>query len=54
MQSEIITLAKGRVFSSERPLSEIAYELGFKNQSHFSKFFKQKTGKTPLEYRLGA
>ena len=38
---------------AEQPISitEVCYESGFKNFSHFSKQFKQFTGKTPSEYR---
>jgi AraC-like DNA-binding protein len=32
-------------------VSEIAAQMGFPDQSYFSKFFKRETGKTPLEYR---
>jgi AraC-like DNA-binding protein len=32
-------------------VSEIAVQMGFPDQSYFSKFFKRETGKTPLEYR---
>ncbi|WP_223225344.1 helix-turn-helix domain-containing protein [Sphingobacterium cavernae] len=30
---------------------DIAAELGFKYQQHFTRLFKQKTGVTPNEYR---
>lgn len=36
----------------ERSISEIAYDLGFEHQSHFTKLFKMKTGVSPTEYRL--
>lgn len=35
----------------DKNISEIAYELGFGNPSYFTTFFKQKTGKTPTEWR---
>ena len=31
----------------ERPLSEIAIETGFADQSHFTRVFKRLTGRTP-------
>lgn len=31
----------------ERPLSEIAFETGFADQSHFTRVFKRVTGRTP-------
>jgi AraC-like DNA-binding protein len=33
------------------PLSEVADELGFCDQSHFTRVFKRRTGETPGEYR---
>jgi AraC-like DNA-binding protein len=32
-------------------INEIAYNLGFDYPQYFNKLFKQKTGKTPVEYR---
>jgi AraC-like DNA-binding protein len=31
-------------------ITEIAYEVGFNNPSHFSKCFKKQFGKTPREF----
>ncbi len=39
---------------SERPLSEIAADTGFYDQSHFSNAFKRHTGLTPAEFRSAA
>ena len=41
------------LLETERDLSvlDIAYESGFKHCSHFNRFFLQKVGTTPLEYR---
>jgi len=36
---------------SNKNVSEIAYELEFGEASHFSKFFKKHTGKSPKEYK---
>ncbi|MEL6256705.1 MAG: helix-turn-helix domain-containing protein [Bacteroidota bacterium] len=47
----IIDKAKTRLLSSSNTVSEIAYELGFNYPHYFSRLFKSKTGKTPLEFR---
>jgi AraC family transcriptional regulator len=39
---------------SEPCLAELATELGFADQGHFSRTFKQVTGKTPTAFRNGA
>ena len=49
---ELIDKAKSLLWSTEKSISEIAYELGFEHPSHFTKIFKAKTGKSPREYRL--
>jgi AraC-like DNA-binding protein len=51
IQAKIIDEAKERIFTPDKSISEIAGELGFKYQQHFSRFFKQKVGITPNEYR---
>jgi len=51
IQSKIIDLAKEKIFQLNKPVSEIAYELGFKYPNHFSRFFKQQVGCSPNEYR---
>ena len=43
--------AKSLLWSTEKSISEIAYELGFEHPSHFTKIFKAKAGQTPKEYR---
>jgi AraC-like DNA-binding protein len=34
-------------------ISQIAYQWGFKNSTHFGRLFKQHFGFTPSEYRHG-
>ena len=51
IQSRLIDEAKVKIFEANQSLSEIAYQLGFKYQQHFTRLFKQKTGVTPNEYR---
>ncbi len=51
IQSKIIEVAKTKIFDSEKSISQVAYELGFKYPQHFNRLFKQKVGITPNEYR---
>lgn len=47
----LIERAKNRLLGSEESVSQIAYSLGFKYPTHFSKLFKSKTGLTPGAFR---
>jgi AraC family transcriptional activator of pobA len=51
IQLKLIDVAKEKIFEMDKPVSEIAYELGFKYPQHFTRLFKQKVGVTPNEYR---
>lgn len=42
---------KRQLLQTDRLAKEIAYDLGFVEQSHFSRFFKKETGMAPSEYR---
>ncbi|MBD5358918.1 MAG: AraC family transcriptional regulator [Bacteroides sp.] len=53
IQAKIIELAKERLFSEDKTISEIAYELGFQYPQHFTRLFKSVTGITPNQYRNG-
>lgn len=48
---QLIEKAKTLLWSSDKSISEIAFQLGFEHPSHFTKIFKTKTGKSPTEYR---
>jgi AraC family transcriptional activator of pobA len=48
---KIIEIAKEKIFDSEKSISEIAYELGFKHPQHFTRMFKKQVGMPPNEYR---
>lgn len=37
--------------TTEKTISEIVFESGFENSSHFSRVFKEKFGASPLHYR---
>jgi AraC-like DNA-binding protein len=47
----VIEQAKNILLQSNQSVSEVAYSLGFEYPQYFSRLFKQKTGKTPLEFR---
>lgn len=48
----VVEKAKNLILSTEQPISEIAYDLGFNYPHYFSRIFKAKTGFTPKEYRV--
>jgi AraC family transcriptional regulator, transcriptional activator of pobA len=52
IQEKIIDIAKEKVFDIGKPISEIAYEMGFKYPQHFTRLFKQRVGQAPNDYRL--
>jgi len=51
IQLKMIDVAKEKIFESEKSISEIAYELGFKHPQHFTRMFKKQVGVSPLEFR---
>ena len=51
IHAKLIDTAKEKIFDVTKSVSEVAYELGFKYPQHFTRFFKQRVGKAPLEYR---
>ncbi|WP_244826110.1 helix-turn-helix domain-containing protein [Carboxylicivirga linearis] len=50
IQNKVIEVAKERVFDTNKSISEVAYELGFKYPQNFNRLFKQRVGFTPNEY----
>jgi AraC family transcriptional activator of pobA len=50
-QEKVIEQAKDILSYTELTVSEIAYQLGFEYPRPLNKQFKNKTGKTPNEYR---
>jgi len=52
IQLKVMAMAKEKIFDSNKSVSEIAYELGFKYPQHFTRAFKKNTGYTPNEYRM--
>src|SRR5690625_4523510 len=51
IQTKLIDVAKEKIFDTDKSISELAYELGFKYPQHFTRLFKQRVGMTPNEYR---
>jgi AraC-like DNA-binding protein len=51
IQSKMIDQAKTFIFDHSKTFNQIASDLGFKYQQHFTRLFKQKTGMTPNAYR---
>ncbi len=51
IHTKVMEVAKEKLFDTDKSISEIAYELGFKYPQHFSRLFKLKLGVTPNEYR---
>ena len=48
---KLIDQAKSLLWSTEKTINEIAYDLGFKYPSHFTKLFKNRTGVSPRDFR---
>lgn len=51
IQNKIVNQAKEWIVSTDKTVSQIAYELGFQYSQHFNRLFKKNTGFTPNEYR---
>ncbi len=52
IKAKQILEVKRLLVHSNLNVTEIANQLGFVDQSYFSKFFKRETGLTPLQYRV--
>lgn len=52
IQATLIDIAKEKIFDTNKTVSQVAYELGFKYPQHFTRLFKQRVGHTPHEYRM--
>ena len=51
IQTKVIERAKENLLSSDKTMSEIAYDLGFQYTQHLSRMFKRVAGCTPNEFR---
>lgn len=52
IQSKVIELAKEKLLSQDKSISQIVYELGYQYPQHFTRLFKAVTGLTPNQYRF--
>ncbi|MEY3920803.1 MAG: hypothetical protein RL634_564 [Bacteroidota bacterium] len=52
IQTKVIAIAKQKLVSENKSISEVAFELGFKYPQHFTRLFKQKVGITPNLYKV--
>lgn len=51
IHERIITEAKRLFYYTDKSTKEIAYELGFEDAAHFSRFFKNLTGQNPSDFK---
>ena len=51
INERILLEAKRQLLFSNKTSAEISYELGYKEPAHFSKFFKNNTGQSPVEFK---
>jgi len=51
IQQKIVLEAKRALLCSETTMKEIAFQLGFNDAAHFSKFYKNVTGQNFTEYK---
>lgn len=52
IQDKLIGRAKELLLSTSKPMSEIAYSLGFQYPQHMSRMFKRIVGITPNKFRI--
>lgn len=51
INNRVLQEAKYMLTSTDLPVKEIAYDLGFSDCNYFSRFFKRNIQKSPMEYR---
>lgn len=51
LQERIIMEAKRKLFQGKHAIKEIGSDLGFADQSYFSRFFRNMTGQSPEDFR---
>jgi transcriptional regulator GlxA family with amidase domain len=51
ISARIITQARHELYLSDKPIKQIAFDLGFQDVAYFSRFFKTQTSMSPELYR---
>jgi YesN/AraC family two-component response regulator len=51
IQNRVILEAERLLLNTDMSVTEISYELGFSDKSHFGKYFKKTTAETPNNFR---
>ena len=51
IHDKAIDIAKTQIVTTNKTISEIAYQLGFQYSQHFTRLFKKNVGYTPNKYR---
>ena len=51
VHGRVLLEAKRQLLYTSKPVSEIAYELGFDDPAYFTRFFSRRTGMSPRAYR---
>jgi transcriptional regulator GlxA family with amidase domain len=47
-----ISMAAQLLKNTTTSVTDIGFECGFENQTHFSRVFRQKMGRSPLQFRM--
>ncbi|HEX6848128.1 MAG TPA: AraC family transcriptional regulator [Chitinophagaceae bacterium] len=53
LQEQKLNHAYKLLVSTNKPITDISFESGFENSTHFSHLFKRRFGLSPLKYRKG-
>jgi AraC family transcriptional activator of pobA len=51
IRQRMLTEAKRQLVFTNQAITEISYDLGFSDPSHFARFFRKNTGMTPQGFR---
>src|SRR5262249_56304063 len=51
IRQRLLTEAKRQLVFTNQAITEISYDLGFSDPSHFARFFRKNTSMTPLDFR---